>query len=86
MVLDIAEGVRFLKSRGFEQVVLLGQSGGGSLMAFYQAQAVTTPPGRVSSTPAGDPPNLNEFDLPPGRRTSAGHSTSGRRKDPGIAD
>ncbi len=66
MLLDIAEGVRFLKSRGFEKVVLLGQSGGGSLMAFYQAQAVTTPPGRVSSTPAGDPPNLNQFDLPPG--------------------
>ncbi len=66
MLLDIAEGVSFLKSRGFEKIVLLGQSGGGSLMAFYQAQAVTTPPGRVSSTPAGDPPNLNEFNLPPG--------------------
>jgi len=66
MLLDIAEGVSFLKGRGFEKIVLLGQSGGGSLMAFYQAQAVTTPPGRVSSTPGGDPPNLNEFNLPPG--------------------
>ena len=64
MLLDIAAGVRFLRSRGFQKVVLIGVSGGGSLMAFYQAQAVTRPPGRVSSTPAGDPPNLNEFDLP----------------------
>jgi len=66
MLLDIAAGVSFLKGRGFEKIVLLGQSGGGSLMAFYQAQAVTKPPGRVSSTPAGDPPDLNEFNLPPG--------------------
>ena len=64
MLLDIAAGVRFLKSRGFQKVVLMGVSGGGSLMAFYQAQATTKPPARVSATPAGDPPDLNEFDLP----------------------
>jgi hypothetical protein len=50
MLLDIAAGVRFLKSRGCEKIVLLGQSGGGPLMAFYQAQATTAPPGRVSTT------------------------------------
>ncbi len=65
MLLDMAAGMSFLKSRGFEKIVLLGASGGGSLIVFYQAQAATAPPGRVSSTPAGDPPNLNEFDLPP---------------------
>ena len=64
MLLDIAAGVRFLRSRGFEKVVLVGVSGGGSLMAFYQAQATTQPPGRVSRTPSGDPPDLNDFDLP----------------------
>jgi pimeloyl-ACP methyl ester carboxylesterase len=64
MLLDIAAGVRFLRSRGFQRVVLMGVSGGGSLMAFYQAQATTEPPARVSSTPAGDPPDLNAFDLP----------------------
>lgn len=64
LLLDVAAGVKFLKSRGVEQVILVGHSGGGSLMAFYQAQAETEPPNRVKETPAGDPPNLNEFDLP----------------------
>lgn len=64
MLLDVAAGVRFLRGRGFKRVVLLAISGGGSLMAFYQAQAATAPPGRVASTPAGDSPDLNRFDLP----------------------
>ena len=36
---DIDVGVRWLRRRGVECVVLLGNSGGGSLMATYQAQA-----------------------------------------------
>jgi hypothetical protein len=34
---DIALGVRWLREHGAERVVLLGNSGGGSLMAAYQA-------------------------------------------------
>ncbi|MEO5894959.1 MAG: hypothetical protein ABIS06_04610 [Vicinamibacterales bacterium] len=64
LLLDVAAGVTFLKSRGAERVILAGHSGGGSLMAFYQAQAETAPPNRVSRTPAGDPPDLNTFTLP----------------------
>lgn len=62
--LDVAAGVKFLKSRGVERIILAGHSGGGSLMAFYQSQAEAVPPNRVKETPAGDPPNLNDFDLP----------------------
>ena len=40
-VADIAVGVRWLRSHaGVEKVVLLGNSGGGSLMAAYQSQSV----------------------------------------------
>ncbi len=39
-LIDIGEGVRWLREvAGVEQVVLLGNSGGGSLMAAYQSQA-----------------------------------------------
>ncbi|MBA3764906.1 MAG: alpha/beta hydrolase [Actinobacteria bacterium] len=39
-VIDIGAGVRWLREQGVETVVLLGNSGGGSLMAAYQSQAV----------------------------------------------
>jgi hypothetical protein len=39
-LIDIGEGVRWLReSAGVENVVILGNSGGGSLMAAYQSQA-----------------------------------------------
>jgi hypothetical protein len=67
LLLDIAAGLKFLKEhRGFQQVVFIGNSGGGSLYTFYQAQAVTPPPERLTHTPAGDPYDLNRFTLPPG--------------------
>ncbi|EUA16122.1 hypothetical protein I553_1097 [Mycobacterium xenopi 4042] len=40
-LVDIGVGVRWLREvQGIETVVLLGNSGGGSLMAAYQSQAV----------------------------------------------
>jgi pimeloyl-ACP methyl ester carboxylesterase len=64
LVLDVAAGVKFLRDRGVTRIVLVGHSGGGSLMSFYQSQAEIAPPNRVKSTPAGDPPDLNRFDMP----------------------
>ena len=65
LLLDIAAGLRYLREeRGFEHIVLIGNSGGGSLYSFYVAQAVTAPPGRLTTTPAGDPYDLNRFQLP----------------------
>lgn len=38
-LIDVGVGVQFLRDQGIERVVLLGNSGGGSLMAAYQSQA-----------------------------------------------
>jgi len=93
VMLDMAAAFKYLKEeRGFKRIVLHGHSGGGSTVCFYQSQAETAPPRRVSQTGAGDPPNLNEFDLPPadGMILSASHWGRGwtvlHRIDPSVAD
>lgn len=41
-LIDIGEGVRWLRQQaGIQRVILIGNSGGGSLMAAYQSQATT---------------------------------------------
>jgi pimeloyl-ACP methyl ester carboxylesterase len=65
LLLDVAAGIRFLRGRGFSKIVLVGNSGGGSLYCLYQSQASTVPPGRLTETPAGDRLDLNQHDLPP---------------------
>jgi dienelactone hydrolase len=61
VVLDLAEGVRLLRDRGCRRVALIGNSGGGPLMAFYQSQAERP---TVTSTPDGREPDLTRADLP----------------------
>ena len=93
IVLDIAAGLRFLKQeRGVERVIFLGASGGGALFSFYQSQAQTAPPDRLTHTPAGDPPDLNGYDLPPadGMVHLAAHVGQGKflmvNIDPSVVD
>ncbi len=65
LLTDVAAAIRFLREKkGFERVVLLGNSGGGALYSFYQSQAATKPPGRLQDTAAGDPYDLNAMELP----------------------
>ncbi len=64
LIPDVAAGVKFLRERGFQRIVFIGNSGGGSLYSFYQSQAVTAAPGRLTHTPAGDSYDLNRFQLP----------------------
>lgn len=92
LLLDVAAGVRFLRERGFERIVLIGNSGGGSLYCFYIAQARTPPPGRLRETPAGDPLDLNAVELPAvdGFVMLAAHLGEGRilmqMIDPSVVD
>ncbi|GLY88857.1 serine aminopeptidase domain-containing protein [Actinoallomurus iriomotensis] len=61
-VLDVGACLTFLRARGYEKVVLVGNSGGGGLAALYQSQAESP---TITSTPAGDPPDLTRASLPP---------------------
>ncbi len=65
LLLDLAAGIRFLREEeGFEKIVMLGNSGGGSLFAYYDSQARTPAGNRVTAPPGGGPPDLNKFALP----------------------
>ena len=59
--LDLGAAVGYARQR-FEHVVLVGNSGGGALSCFYQRQAEAP---SVTSTPAGDPPDLTRAGLAP---------------------
>ncbi|MBI4484108.1 MAG: alpha/beta fold hydrolase [Acidobacteria bacterium] len=93
ILLDVAAGVKFLREKvGVDKVILLGHSGGGSLMTFYAHQSARRPGQRISATPAGNPPDLNKYELPPVDllALSAAHYGAGwsfvRKIDPSVVD
>lgn len=61
-VVDIGSVVRHLRKQGYRRVVLVGNSGGGGLVALYQNQAERP---SITAAPAGGPPDLTRADLPP---------------------
>ena len=61
VALDLGAAVRHARDKlGYRTVVLLGWSGGGSLSAFYQAEAERP---TITRTPAGDGPDLTAAGL-----------------------
>ena len=63
VVLDLGAYIRHAKTvLGYETIVLVGWSGGGSLAMFYQAEAESP---TVTHTPAGDPVDLGGAGLMP---------------------
>lgn len=92
IILDVGACIAHLRDRGVEKVVLLGNSGGGSLFAFYQAQATTAPDQRIATTPAGAPTRLERFEMSPadGMIYVSAHKGEGRIIneciDPAVVD
>src|SRR6185503_3521461 len=58
---DLGAGVAFLRAQGYRKVVLIGNSGGGSLVSFYQSQAERL---TIRNTPDGRLIDLAPEDLP----------------------
>src|SRR5439155_23955520 len=89
---DVAGTVAWLRARGFAKVILLGNSGGGSLFAFYLAQAGKPPAERLTRAPSGDRVPLDEIDIPmaDGLVLLAAHLGEGifllDRLDPSVID
>ena len=64
VILDLGAYIRHAKEKwGYEKVVIVGWSGGGSLSLFYQSQAENP---TIEMTPAGDPVDIKGAKLIPG--------------------
>ncbi|MFF2114796.1 alpha/beta fold hydrolase [Rhodococcus koreensis] len=63
-LLDMAAGHVFLRQHGFDAVVAVGHSGGGTLAAYYIEQASLAPSARFANTPGGRTVPLPEADMP----------------------
>ena len=61
-ILDWAACVAFLRDRGYENVIGIGNSGGGEIVTCYQGEAVHP---TITGTPMGDPPDLTTSKLSP---------------------
>jgi hypothetical protein len=91
-LLDVAGTVAWLRGRGFRRVILLGNSGGGSLFAFYLQQAALPPSERLGRAPSGDAVPLGDTEMPSadGFVLLAAHLGEGRflldRLDPSVVD
>jgi alpha-beta hydrolase superfamily lysophospholipase len=90
IALDLGAYIRHAKEVwGYERVVLVGWSGGGSLALFYQSQAEAP---SVTATPAGDPVDLTKARLIPADAVivQAAHSSRAQLLvdviDPSVTD
>ena len=91
-LLDVAAGMVFLREQGFDAIVPLGHSGGGTLFAFYLEQAGLAGSDRIATTPGGRPTGLADATMPgtDGVVFLAPHPGQGRLLltciDPSVAD
>lgn len=91
-IIDFAAGHALLREAGFDNVICLGHSGGGTLAAFYCQQAALAPADRLTSAPSGRSVPLADtaMPLPDGCVFMAPHPGQGalllRMIDPSVVD
>lgn len=91
-LLDMAAGHVLLRDKGFEHVVSVGHSGGGTLTTFYLEQSGRPPNERLTDTPGGKAVPLAEAEMPlaDGLMLMAPHPGQGalltRVIDPSVTD
>lgn len=86
---DLGAGVKWLRAQGYRKVVLIGNSGGAALAAFYQSQAE-----HLTATHFVDglPTHLSAADLPPVDALMLSAAHAGRSRllsewlDPSVID
>ncbi|MDB5871612.1 MAG: hypothetical protein JWQ07_1054 [Ramlibacter sp.] len=61
---DVAAGLEHLRGRGFEKIVLVGNSGGSGLYSYYVQQARLAPADRLAQSPTGRPTGLDAVTMP----------------------
>jgi pimeloyl-ACP methyl ester carboxylesterase len=89
VIQDLGAGVKFMRAQGYDKVVLVGNSGGAALSAFYQAQAEKP---TVETMVDGDPAGLSASDLPPVQGLALCAAHEGRASlmrqwiDPSVTD
>lgn len=87
-LLDIGAMVSHLRATGYERVVVVGNSGGASIVPYYQAQAESP---SVSDPPGGGP-DLTRAELPPADAVALLNAHPSRARlcaewlDPAIVD
>lgn len=62
VILDLGAGIRYLRSRGYQKIILIGSSGGGALAAFYQSESENL---TVHEFIEGGPTGVTKNDIPP---------------------
>jgi hypothetical protein len=63
-LLDVAAGVTELHRLAYRKIIMLGNSGGAGLFAFYNQQSLLDPVRRLARTPGGRPCKLPAANMP----------------------
>jgi len=91
-VVDAAAGIDFLRRRGFEKIVLIGNSGGSGVYSYYIQQSSLAPEQRLAKSVVGKPTGFDKVSMPPvdGMIYLAPHPGQGRLLmgciDPSVTD